>query len=84
MNYFVYILQSQQTGAYYKGITHNLENRITEHNAGEMKSTKAYRPWRIIGYVEKPTRSEALILEKKLKNLTRKRLEEFIEKYCSR
>ena len=84
MKYYVYILESEKTGTYYKGITYNLENRLIEHNAGEMKSTKAYRPWRLIGYLEKPNKSEALILEKKLKHLSRKRLEEFIEKYCVR
>ncbi|PIP50216.1 MAG: endonuclease [Candidatus Brennerbacteria bacterium CG11_big_fil_rev_8_21_14_0_20_43_10] len=30
------------------GITANLLNRVKEHNSGEVQSTKAYRPWKLI------------------------------------
>jgi len=42
--YSVYILRSQKDGRTYLGCTKNLENRIKEHNAGEVKSTKGRRP----------------------------------------
>ena len=82
MNYYVYILKSEVTGIYYKGVTQDITNRLQEHNSGEMKFTKAYVPWILVGYIEKPNRSQALILERKLKNLSRERLELFIDKYC--
>ena len=42
--YYLYILKSFQKDWHYIGITANIENRLAEHNAGEVKSTKAYQP----------------------------------------
>ncbi len=79
--FFVYILQSVNTHKYYIGQTNNLEQRINRHNDKLVNSTKAFAPWKIIWSTEKSTRSEAMGLEKKLKNLSRVRIEEFILKY---
>ena len=46
--YVTYILKSELTGRYYYGHTKNLENRLKQHNAGRVRSTKAYRPWNVI------------------------------------
>ncbi|WP_234573052.1 GIY-YIG nuclease family protein [Rhodohalobacter sp. 614A] len=55
----VYILRSTKTGNHYYGHTKNLEKRLKAHNDGKVRSTKAYRPWKII-YTEKfLTTSEA-------------------------
>ncbi|MBP1640789.1 MAG: hypothetical protein H6Q17_2372 [Bacteroidetes bacterium] len=43
--------------------------------------TSMYRPWILVGYITKETRSEAMALEIKLKNLNRERLISFIQKY---
>jgi len=51
------------------------------HNSGIVNSTKPYIPWEKILVLVKESRSGALILEKKLKNLNRVRLLAFIEKY---
>jgi predicted GIY-YIG superfamily endonuclease len=40
-------------------------------------------PWELILAIPKETKSNAMELERKLKNLNRKRLEEFIIKYKS-
>ena len=81
MNYFVYILQSEKSGIYYKGQTNNISNRLKNHNRGYVKSTKAHRPWILIFYAKVNTRSEAVIMERKLKNLkSKERLEEWMEK----
>jgi putative endonuclease len=80
--YHVYILESLQNGSYYKGQTDDLERRLAEHNRGEERATSRYIPWKLIWVTERPTRSEALVLEKKLKNITgRDRLMRFIEKH---
>ena len=82
--YYVYILQSVVNLSYYKGSTDNLQRRFSEHNSGKEKSTSRYKPWKLAWYTSKPTRLEALLLEKKLKNLTAtKKIEAFIEKYAS-
>ena len=79
--YFVYILKSQKIDRNYIGQTKNITKRIYLHNSGQVKSTKGYAPWKIVCIIEKTTRSEAMILEKKLKNLNRLRIDEFIKKY---
>lgn len=79
--YTVYILFSESFNKYYIGQTSNPAQRIAMHNAGAVLSTKPYVPWIIVCQMKKATRSDAMVLEKKLKNLNRKRLELFIEKY---
>jgi len=81
MKYYVYILQSQANDSYYKGITNDLSRRFKEHNNREEKSTSHFAPWNLVWKCEKPNRSEAYQLEKKLKNLSVQRVIQFIEKY---
>tara|TARA_B100000508_G_scaffold132802_1_gene122047 strand:- start:58 stop:306 length:249 start_codon:yes stop_codon:yes gene_type:complete len=81
MKYFTYILKSVNHDQYYVGQTNNMENRIHRHNNGYEKYTAKYKPWKVALIIEKNSRSEAIILERKLKNLGSKRLKEFIEKY---
>ncbi|MFY0651860.1 MAG: GIY-YIG nuclease family protein, partial [Cyclobacteriaceae bacterium] len=69
--YTVYILYSKKLDSYYKGQTANLEDRLRRHNAGYEKSTTPGIPWRLVWSTKKPTRGEALVLERKLKNLNR-------------
>lgn len=79
--FYVYILKSEFFDRYYIGQTDNVKNRIIYHNNGYVKSTAPYVPWVLIFFVEKANRSDAVLLERKLKNLNRHRLEEFIKKY---
>jgi putative endonuclease len=81
LKYFIYILYSEKCDCYYKGQTKNLQDRIERHNKGYEKSTARYRPWKLIWSTAKLTRSEAISLERKLKNLSNERLKEFISKY---
>ena len=81
MSFWVYIIYSESTDSYYKGQTDNLNERIVRHNNGWEKATKSGVPWKLVWKAEKQDRSEAIILEKKLKNLSRKRLNAFMLKY---
>ncbi len=81
MAYWVYILESELNGSYYVGQTEDVNERLTRHNEGREKYTRAHRPWRLLGVIEKPNRSEAILLERKLKNLSRVRLMQFLEKH---
>lgn len=67
MNYYVYILRSLVNGDFYIGSTADLQNRISLHNVGRVKSTKGYRPWELVESSEYGTRSEAVQMEKFLK-----------------
>ncbi len=79
--YTVYINYSEKFDKYYIGQTENFKSRLLLHNSGLVQSTKPYIPWVNVLLIEKSSRSEAIILEKKLKNLNRERLISFIEKY---
>ena len=71
--YTVYILYSRSTLKYYTGQTDNLENRLQRHNSGLSLSTKNGKPWDLIYMIEVSTRSEAMILEQKIKKRGAKR-----------
>ena len=48
MVFKLYILFSDKFAKTYVGYTSNLENRLLYHNTGKVKSTKSFKPWRII------------------------------------
>ncbi|MDX1653147.1 MAG: GIY-YIG nuclease family protein [Brumimicrobium sp.] len=81
MKYYTYILKSLEHDQFYIGQTDNIENRLKRHNDGYEKYTRKFRPWKVVLTIEKNSRSEAIILERKLKNLGSERLLQFIEKY---
>ncbi len=77
----VYILYSEKFDRYYKGQTSDFVRRLKEHNNAEEKSTANYIPWKLVWIKEVETRSDALKLEKKLKNITSKeRIKDFIKR----
>ena len=56
---YAYVLRSLKNGRFYYGSTANLQERLAKHNAGKVRSTKAYRPW-VLHYVEQiETKGEA-------------------------
>jgi putative endonuclease len=81
MCYYVYILYSKSMDSYYKGQTNNLVDRIKRHNSGQEKATKHGIPWDLVWNTKKSSRSEAVILETKLKNLSKGRIVKFISRH---
>ena len=71
MAYWVYILQSETSGRHYIGHTDNLVRRSSEHNDPDYsgsKTTKRFKgPWKTIWTQEAATRSDAIMLEKRIK-----------------
>ena len=55
----VYVLQSEKDGRLYVGMTMDVDKRVAAHNAGRTKSTKGYRPWKLIHFEEYPDRLTA-------------------------
>jgi len=72
--YFTYILYSLTFGKYYIGQSNDVKKCLQKHNSGQVASTKPYKPWKLVLAIEKSTRSEAMVLERKLKNLNSKKL----------
>ncbi len=67
MSYYVYILQSEKDGTFYKGSTENPLKRLEQHNLGFSIYTKTKRPW-ILVYIEQMESKPAMLKrEKKLK-----------------
>ncbi len=64
----VYILQSEKTFRYYTGTTHDIVNRLAEHNAGENKSTRSGIPWRLVYREQCMTKAEAFGKERQIKS----------------
>ena len=71
--FFVYILYSDSKDKYYVGQTNNIEDRFFRHNSGFVKSTKSGLPWNLVRFFEVPARSDAMLLEKKIKGRGAKR-----------
>jgi putative endonuclease len=71
MPWYVYILESEIDGDYYKGSTQDYLKRLEEHNTGLSKFTSTKLPWKL-RYVEVfSTKKEALLREKQLKRQNR-------------
>ena len=82
--HYVYILYSENHDLFYIGETATPAQRLAQHNSGKVISTKKYMPWTMVWLGEKANRTEALRLEKKLKNLHSPiRIIAFIKKYGS-
>ncbi|QQS69413.1 GIY-YIG nuclease family protein [Candidatus Saccharibacteria bacterium] len=65
--YYVYLLKSQRFNETYVGITSNLRQRFTNHNAGRSKHTSKYRPWDLIVYTAFTSKNKAIAYEQYLK-----------------
>ncbi|MEK7637482.1 MAG: GIY-YIG nuclease family protein, partial [Patescibacteria group bacterium] len=46
--HFVYIIQSLRFPRQYIGSTANVDMRLIKHNSGSVRSTKTYRPWKLV------------------------------------
>ena len=67
-NYFVYVIKSERYDRIYIGMSENPEKRVREHNKGQTKSTKFYKPWVLVYKKFIGVRKEARKEEKKLKS----------------
>ncbi len=69
MEYFVYIIQSERSGIFYKGYTSYPLLRLEEHNKGKSRYTAGKGPWKMV-YLEKMIdKRTALIRERQLKRV---------------
>ena len=66
---YVYILQSERDEHRYDtGLTDDLRKRLTNHNAGRIRHTLKWRPWRLKTYVAISDRVRAAGFERYLKS----------------
>ncbi len=67
---FVYVLKKNEDAAprFYVGVTSNVSERVTAHNAGQCPHTAARRPWQLHVIIEFPNETHALRFERYLKS----------------
>ena len=68
MPFVVYILQSQIANQFYIGQTADERTRLKQHNGGKVRSTKAFRPWKVVHTEIFESRSQAMKREMFLKS----------------
>ncbi|RJO59628.1 GIY-YIG nuclease family protein [Candidatus Parcubacteria bacterium] len=76
--FYLYIIQSFKDKRWYIGITQDVQNRVAKHNSGSVRSTKAFRPYKLIYTEIFKTKTEARKREITLKRsgLLRKQLKD--------
>lgn len=65
--FYVYVLHNPSKNFIYIGYSKNIKQRFQEHNEGKAKSTKFYRPLKLIFYEAYLNKSDAKRREKYLK-----------------
>ena len=65
----MYILQSEVSGSYYVGHTHDLSLRLVHHNDAWTISTKAGRPWKLVYSERYDSKGNAMRREKEIKRM---------------
>ncbi len=66
--WWVYAIKSLTDGRIYVGMSQDVDQRLIQHNDGKTRSTKGYRPWKLIYREELASRIEARVKEKYLKS----------------
>ena len=69
----VYALSNKVNEEVYVGMTSDLDRRISEHNSGKNRYTKAFLPWTVFYTEEHPEFSSARKREKYIKSASGKR-----------
>jgi len=79
MPFYVYIIQSEPDGSFYKGFSEQPFQRLLQHNNKESPYTSQNTPWKLIYVEELKSKREALIRERNLKKATIERINALIE-----
>ncbi len=71
--YQVYIFLNEAKTRTYTGVANDVNKRLAEHNSGKVKSSRPYRPYKIVYTESFATLSEARQKEKFYKSTTGRR-----------
>lgn len=79
--FYVYILQSLKDLKTYTGFTNDIDERLRQHNSGQVKATQYRRPFKILFTEQFTTSAEAKRRESYWKaGAGRRKLKEFFSK----
>ena len=80
-DYYVYILTNYNNKVMYIGVTNNLQRRVYEHKTGAVEGfTKKYRVHKLVYFESCHDVKDAISREKQLKNWTRAKKNQLVEK----
>ena len=65
--YYFYVLKNMGDNSLYFGYTHNLKERLEQHNSGKVVSTKLKGFWRIVYYEAYASQDDAKHKEHSIK-----------------
>ncbi|MBK9283339.1 MAG: GIY-YIG nuclease family protein [Sphingobacteriaceae bacterium] len=68
MSFYVYVIQSEFDGSFYKGFSENYIERLNQHNNAWSKYTSTKMPWKLVHVEIFTDKISALKREKVLKN----------------
>ena len=74
MLHYVYIIQSEADGTYYKGYSADPYQRLEYHNAGKSRYTSKKTPWKLVFIRAFEEKKDALIEEKRIKRVNQEYL----------
>ena len=79
--FYCYVLESLKSGMYYVGCTDDYIERLKQHNAGYVVSTRINRPWKFIHKEEFFNLKDARKRERQIKHWkSRRAIERLINK----
>ena len=78
--FYIYVIKSKNYKWYYVGSTKDVQKRLSEHNAGHVRSTKFRLPYELIYTEEFGTVENARQREREIK-LNRSTKEDIIKKF---
>ena len=81
-SWYVYVIQSIDGLHQYVGMSADPERRLKEHNAGQSRFTKTFRPWKIVYIEAAGNREDARKLEKYYKSAAgRRKIKMLLERH---
>jgi putative endonuclease len=67
--HYVYLIESERVADQrYVGLSTDLKQRLSDHNAGKSAHTSKYAPWRLVTYIAFSNVRKAEAFERYLKN----------------
>ncbi len=79
-DYFIYIVTNWTNKVMYVGVTNNLERRIAEHKAGQIKGfTQKYKTNKLVYYEHYNDIELAILREKEIKKWRREKKDKLVE-----
>lgn len=78
MGYYLYILESEENGRYYVGISDDPKRRVKHHNSTSTGFTSRYRPWQLVFSHEYRLKEEAQEAERQIKDWKSRTMTEYV------